>query len=202
MADGARPVLLPHRRERLRHGGRIPRLAQQALDPLLRLAVRPLAEVLVAQIAPGVDQVPGRPVVIGEALPGAAVLVEEHRIGDALGPHGCGDQLRIGGEFELRRVDADDDEPAPGVALMPGFEVGQRPQAVDARGLPEIHHHHRTARERDGDWRTLNPPAGGQLGGVEGDGDRRQDFGLYGSDRRARSPGPAAGLQRMVTVRL
>src|SRR6185295_1773945 len=55
-----------------------------------------------------------------------------------------------------------------------GLEVRQRAQAVDAGGLPEIHQHHRAAREGDGDLRALNPPAGSQLRSVERDGDGRQ----------------------------
>ena len=44
-------------------------------------------------------------------------------------------------ERELRRVDADDDEPVVAVLLVPGLEIGQRAQAVDAGVGPEVDQH-------------------------------------------------------------
>src|SRR3954471_6159737 len=49
VADGPGPVLGAHRLQDLRQRRRIPRLAQELLDPFLRLAVGPFAEALVTQ---------------------------------------------------------------------------------------------------------------------------------------------------------
>ena len=49
-------------------------------------------------------------------------------------------------EGELRRVDADDRQALGAVALVPGLEVGQRAQAVDAGVRPEVDEHDAAAQ--------------------------------------------------------
>ena len=114
------------------------RLCEQLLNPSLGLVVLALAEVLVAHLAGGIDEVVGRPVFIVECVPDGVVAVERDGIRDGKLLHGL---LHVGHlllEVELRRVDANDHQAAVLVLLRPGADVGNGAQAVDAGVGPEV----------------------------------------------------------------
>ena len=56
--------------------------AKQALDDAFRFLVASFAEVVVADDAVGVDEVQGRPVMIGERAPDLVVVVDGDRVVD------------------------------------------------------------------------------------------------------------------------
>ena len=116
-------------------------LGEEAPDRVLRLGVGPLAEVHEPHPTLGVDQVVGRPVLVVVRVPGRGVVVLHHGIGEA---EVADRLLHVRGlllERELGRVDADHGEPVLVVLLVPGLDVGQRADAVDAGVGPEVDEH-------------------------------------------------------------
>ena len=105
------------------------------------LVVVALAEVHVADVAVGVDQVLGRPVLVPVGVPGAEVVVLDDRVGDPVAADRVLDVAGVLLERELGRVDADDGQPVIAVAPLPGLEVGKRADAVDAGVGPEVDQH-------------------------------------------------------------
>ena len=96
--------------------------AQELADQRLGPGVVALAEVDVPDVALGVDEVVGRPVLVVVGVPGPVVVVDGDRVVDA---EGGGLRPDVGDdvlEGELRRVDADDDE-----AVVAGT-AGTRPR--------------------------------------------------------------------------
>ena len=156
------------------------------------LVVVALAEVRVAHLAARVDQVLGGPELVAPGAPRGVVVVLEHRIPEPV----RGDRpLDVGGvvlEGELRRVHAHDREPAAGVARVPGPQVRQRAQAVDAGVGPEVHEHHASAQARQRQ-RTAARPVEPRTGAGEVRG--RSQLGIPA----ARRPGPHPS--RSATVR-
>ena len=85
-------------------------LAQQEPDVVLGAGVGALAEMGVADVAVSVDQVVGRPVLVPPRVPGAVVVVDRDRVGDAVllhRPLHVSDDVL---ERELGRVHPDDHE--------------------------------------------------------------------------------------------
>ena len=72
---------------------------------------------------------------------------------------GRGDVRRDVLERELGRVDADDHQPVLAVGRVPGLEVGQRSQTVDARIGPEVDQHDLAAQRCQRERRTVEPAA-------------------------------------------
>ena len=132
-------------------------LLEQRADRLLGGVVLALAEVRVADLALGVDQVLGRPVLVAPGVPGAVVVVLRDRVAQPA----AGDRVaHVAGvllELELRRVDADDGQPAVAVALVPGPQVRQRADAVDARVGPEVDQHDLPAQLAQRERRRVEP---------------------------------------------
>ena len=129
-------------------------LGQQAADRVLGLVVVALAEVDVADLAARVDQVLGRPVLVAEGVPGAVVVVLDDRVGEPVLLDRVGDVARVALERELRRVDADDDQPVALVRSYQDSTLGQGADAVDAGVGPEVDQHRLALggqlRDRDG----------------------------------------------------
>src|SRR5918996_1438417 len=61
-------------------------------------------------------------------------------------------------ERELPRVDADDDKSPLAVVLVPGADVGERPQPVDAGARPEVDEHDPACQVLRGQRRRVEPP--------------------------------------------
>src|SRR3954452_1329167 len=112
--------------------------AQQLLDDRLRHLVVALSEEVVPDDAPGIDEVEGRPVVVGEGIPGRVVVVDRDRILDGHLPRGAADVVEVPLERELGRVHPDHHEPLIPVLPGPGADVGQGAQPVDAGVGPEL----------------------------------------------------------------
>ena len=94
-------------------------LGQQRADRLLGLLVGALAEVDVADLAVGVDQVLRRPVLVRERGPGAELVVLDHRVVDPVLVDRVGDVAGVLLERELGRVHADDRQPVVAVLARP-----------------------------------------------------------------------------------
>ena len=131
----------------------------------LGLRVVALAEVRVADLAVGVDQVLGRPVLVAPGIPGAVVVVLRDRVAQVVAGDRVLDVAGVLLEAELGRVDADDRQPAVAVALVPSLDVGQRAQAVDARVGPEVDQHDAAAQARKRERLRVQPVRhAGELG--------------------------------------
>ncbi len=115
-------------------------------DEPLGLAVRPLAVVLVADVARSVDEVLGGPVVVGVGAPRREGVVERDRVANAEPVHRRADVVGHVLERELGAMDADDREPRLPVGAIPRFEVRERAEAVDARVRPEVDEHDPSAQ--------------------------------------------------------
>ena len=111
---------------------------EQRPDRVLRLRVVAFAEVEVADVAALVDQVLGRPVLVVPGLPGDEVVVERDGVAHAELADVLAHVRRDALERELGRVDADDRQPGVAVPRVPGADMRQRAQAVDARVRPEV----------------------------------------------------------------
>ena len=97
-----------------------------------------LAEVVVADPALRIGEVDRRPVVVVEGVPDAVVAVDGDRVRH---PQRAGlgdDVVDVVLEVELRRMDADRGQPLSRVLRIPGADVGQRAQPVDAGVGPEV----------------------------------------------------------------
>ena len=113
-------------------------LAQQVLDHPLAFVVVALAEVVVPDLALRVCEVDGRPVAVGEGAPHPVVAVERKRVLDSHVLRGPAHVVNFALERELRRMDADDDEPEVAVFRGPRAHKSQRAEPVDAGVCPEI----------------------------------------------------------------
>ena len=99
------------------------------------------AEMVVADVALGIDEIMRRPVLVVEGAPDRIVVVDRDRIVDLEIGDGLAHVVDVLLEGELRRVHADHDQALVLVLLGPGADVGNRAQAVDAGVGPEIDQH-------------------------------------------------------------
>ena len=120
---------------------RWPASASSARIAALGLRVAALAEVRVAHVAAGVEQVLGRPVLVAVGVPGRVVVVLRHRVAQPVRADRRGDVAGVVLERELRRVHADDRQAVGPVLRVEALEERQRAQAVDAGVGPEVHQH-------------------------------------------------------------
>src|SRR4051794_38374926 len=88
-----------------------------------------------------IDEVMGGPIIVFESAPQVVIVVQRDRITDAKLVYCPGDVGGFALERELRRVNSDYHEAILAVPLVPGFDVRDRAQAVDAAVGPEIDHH-------------------------------------------------------------
>ena len=140
---------------------------QQLADFRFGFGVFALAEMPVLDYAVLVDQVFGRPVAVGVAAPDGAGVILHYRPGYALVNGGLGYVVVEFLELEFGGVDADDYQPIGGVAGMPGLQVGQGADAVDAAVGPEIDQHNFAAQFLHGKGLAVNPFLGaGELRGA------------------------------------
>src|SRR5690348_10090956 len=86
----------------------------------------------------GVDEIEGRPVVVGECAPNTKVVVDSDRIVDLPGLDRPPHVVEVVLELELGRVHADRDEAMIAIPLRPGPVVRLSAQPVDARVRPEL----------------------------------------------------------------
>jgi hypothetical protein len=127
------------------------------LDHALGFVVLALAEVRVPDVAARIDEIVRGPILVAERAPELVVVVDCNRIRDAELLHFAAHVLQILLERELRRVDADHDEPFVAILLVPRLHVRQRTQAVDARVGPEVDHDDVAAQPVRGERRRVQP---------------------------------------------
>jgi hypothetical protein len=108
------------------------RLFEEAANPVLRFLIAAFAKVVVTNLSGGVDEVVRGPVFIVKAAPDAIVVIHRDRISDAEIANGFADVRLVFLEGKLWSVHADNDEAAVLVLFVPGLDVGQRPQTIDA----------------------------------------------------------------------
>src|SRR5262249_30622015 len=151
--------------------------AQQLLDSAFALVVAALAELVATDPAFGVDEVDRRPVMVAERAPDVVGAVERDRVPDVHLRCGPANVVRVLLERELRRVDADRDQPSVLVLLGPGADVGEGAQPVDAGVRPELDEDDLAAEVVDPEGRGVEPAGGpvepgeialGGRGGVPG----------------------------------
>src|SRR5262245_11608423 len=97
---------------------------------LFSLRVVSFAEMMLPDLAIGIDQVVSRPRVVVERIPNRVGVVERDRIFDAETGYRF---LDVGGvllEGEFGGVHANYDEAAVAIFLRPGANIGKRPQAI------------------------------------------------------------------------
>jgi hypothetical protein len=85
-----------------------------------------------------IDEVQRRPVAVVEGPPDSVLVVHGDRVVDLHPLHGSSDVVDALLEWELRRVDAYHHQPLILVFVVPGADIGSRPQPVDAGIGPEI----------------------------------------------------------------
>jgi hypothetical protein len=112
--------------------------AEQLLDRLLGAGVVALAVVVLEEPQLLVEQVPGRPARDVVLAPGLQVGVEGDGMLDAQARDGRAGRCGVAGGREAWRVHADDAQPAVGVPGVPGRDVRQGAQRVDAQEVPEL----------------------------------------------------------------
>ena len=104
-----------------------------------------------------VDEVERRPVVVVEGAPDRVVVVDRDRVVDRSlldrPPHAVDVVL----ERELRRVDADDDQPVVAVGLRPRADVRLLAQPVDAGQRPEVDEDDVAAQLGGAEWLGVEP---------------------------------------------
>jgi hypothetical protein len=93
-----------------------------------------------------IDKVISGPVLVVEAAPDLVVVIHRDRVDDAEILDRFAHVRFVFLEGKLRRMNADDHQAAVFVFLIPGFDVGQRAQAVDAGIGPEIDQNHFAAQ--------------------------------------------------------
>ena len=166
--------------------------AEQPLDDALRVLVATLAEVLIADDATHVDEVEGRPEVVGERAPDRVVVVDRDRVVDRSIHGRVADEFDVVLEGELRRVDSDHDQPVLSVRLRPRADVRLLAQPVDARQRPEVHEDDMALQlggtERLGVEPPGRPAERGHL--------QRRDVQRRDHDALAQGPEPGAELFR------
>ena len=113
-------------------------VGQQLLQDHLGLLIAALAEAMVADLALGVDEVEGRPVVVVEGSPDRVVVVDRDRVVDPQLLDGAADVVEVVLDVEFGGVDADDHQSLVGVLVGPGAEVGKGTEPVDAGVGPEV----------------------------------------------------------------
>jgi hypothetical protein len=133
-------------------------VGEQSLHDHLGLFVVALAEAVVADLALGVDEVQGRPVMVVEGAPDGVVVVDRDRVGDPQVLDLLADVVEVVLEVELGGVDADDHQPAVLVGLGPGADIGKRPEPVDAGIGPEVDEDDAAAELGGRQRRRVEPP--------------------------------------------
>ena len=132
---------------------------EQLADDPLRKLIFALAEMVVADPPFAIDEIMGGPEAVFERAPQPEVVIERDGIVDAE----LGNRLAdIGGfplEREFRRVDADDDQAMLGITIMPGADVWQGAQAIDAGIGPEIDQDDLAAKLLAGERLAVDPRA-------------------------------------------
>src|SRR4029077_12370723 len=85
------------------------------------------------------------------------VVIDRHRVAHAELLYRAAHVRLVLLEGKLRRVHADDDESAILVTLVPGLQVRQRTQAVDAGVGPEVDQYDLAAQTLPREWRGIEP---------------------------------------------
>ena len=105
---------------------------------LLRRGLPALADVSLTDVALGVGQVVGGPVVVVEVAPGGQVGVDRDGVGDAQALDAATHIVHLLLEGVLRGVDADHLKAVLGVGLVQLLDAGDRALAVDAGVCEEV----------------------------------------------------------------
>ena len=133
------------------------RFLKQGLDHELGFLIRAFAEMLMADFSIHVYQIMRRPILVFVCIPDCVFIIHRDRISDAQIVDRLLDIVRIFFKSKLRRMHADDHQSLLAIFFIPGFQVRQGAQTVDARVCPEIHQHHLAAQHLASQWRRVEP---------------------------------------------
>src|SRR5438309_5831659 len=100
-------------------------LSQQLLNNHFRLLVFALAELVMSNTPPRVDEIEGRPILVLESTPYRMVVIDRDRIIDPHVLRGSANVIDVFLEFELRRVHADHHQSLIPVFLGPRADIGK-----------------------------------------------------------------------------
>jgi len=123
----------------------------------LGLLVGALAEMVEADAPVAIDEVEGRPVVVLERPPDGEVVVQDDGVADVQFGDSAAHIVEVVLEPELGRVDADDEEPAVAIAIVPRPDVRQRAKPVHARVRPEVDEDEAPIQPLGGKWLGIEP---------------------------------------------
>src|ERR1700689_211352 len=163
-------------------------LLQESANLLFRFLIRALTEVVEADAPRGIDKVISGPVLIVKSTPDAIVVIHRHGIGDAEILHRFADVRFIFFKGKLWGMNADNYQAAVLVFLIPGPDIRQRAQAIDAGIGPEIDQNHFATKRSRGERRRVNPgSSSGKIGkdrrrglrGAAGDANRLIDYDFF-----------------------
>src|SRR5690606_19504062 len=113
--------------------------AQQLLNRLLGSAIIAFSEMMMANLAFGINQIVSGPIAVFEGTPDPVIVVDCNRIADLEVNDSLSDIVDLLFERKFRGVHTDYDQSLILVFLRPGANVGQSADAIDAGLGPEIH---------------------------------------------------------------
>src|SRR3990170_52521 len=138
---------------------------EQSDDRLLGEIVGTLADMSVSDHSPLVNQQQGWPVAYLITIPYCETIVDGNRVQDAEALHSVLHVGKIPFPKELRRVNADDDEPSARVLLVPCLDPRQRPLTIDSPIGPEFQQDHLSSQLFELQRSGVDPGCIGQLRG-------------------------------------
>src|ERR1019366_2926029 len=132
-------------------------LHQQLLDDPLRLSIPSLAELMVANTSPCIDEIESRPNLVVEGAPYCVVVVDRNRIIDLHVIDRPADVIDVLLERELRSLHTDYHQSLSLVLFGPCTNVGECAQGVNAGIGPEIDEDDFSSQARSRQWLRVEP---------------------------------------------
>src|ERR1039458_872295 len=132
-------------------------LDEQVLDGPFRLFVIALAELMVSNTPPCIDEIESRPNLIVESAPYRMIVVDRNRIIDLHGIDRPADVIDVLLERELRSLHTDYHQSLSLVLFGPCTNVGECAQGVNAGIGPEIDEDDFSSQARSRQWLRVEP---------------------------------------------
>lgn len=119
---------------------------QKFLYGALRLAIFAFPEVVITNSSIPIDEVLGRPVMVVERLPNPAIAVDRNWVNKIQIANSVFYVDTFSLKRELGRMNTDHNQARVLILCRPAFQVGLRPQRVDAGVRPNIDQHNLAAQ--------------------------------------------------------
>src|SRR5579883_1506932 len=159
ITDSARRILCPHGRHgggQYNHGIDFP---EKLLNALFTIEIGPFTEMRPAKIAFPIQQILCWPCTIGEGLPEFVVAINHDGISQSKLADAALDVRFILRKGEFRRVYADYRQAFVPISLMPGLDIRQSTNAVEAGVIPEINQYNAATELPQAQRRGVKPDA-------------------------------------------